>query len=63
MARRPDLRSVRLTLTTQDLAQLFDVTPETIRRWIRERKLPLTGEAITDFNTLRSLLGSRPITL
>ena len=61
MARRPDLRTVRLTLTTNDLAQLFKVTPETIRRWIRQRRLPLTGDGITDFDTLRSLLHSRPI--
>ena len=49
---RPDWRSVRIAFTTDDLAEYFNVHPETIRRWIREDKLVFTGNAVKDFNML-----------
>jgi hypothetical protein len=42
----------RLTLTTDDLAQLYDVQPDTIRHWISSGKLRFTGNSTEDFKAL-----------
>jgi hypothetical protein len=54
--RTPRTGAIRLKLKTEDLARAYNVRPGTIRNWIYQGKLVLTGDPVVDFLTLANLL-------
>lgn len=51
--KRPSM--TRLTLTTEDIATIFNVKPDTVRHWISNGKLTLTGDVVKDFKHIAAL--------
>ena len=50
-----DKRAHFVTLGTYELAKLFKVNPQTIRRWRRQGRLPCTHDPVEDFLTILRL--------
>ena len=56
----PHRKSIRLILTTNNIAELLGVHPETVRRRLRDKTLSFTGNPILDFHMLAKLCGYTP---
>jgi len=50
-----NIKSFRVVLTTDDLAELFDTTTEAIKQKISRGAVLLTGDAVKDFRMLCEL--------
>jgi excisionase family DNA binding protein len=50
-----DARSIRVALTTNDIAKLLNYTPDKVRRLIRAGKLVFTGDGVADYIMLTKL--------
>lgn len=50
-----DPRTHWVTMGTYELAALFKVNPETVRRWRRSGRLLHTGDPVEDFLTILNL--------
>ncbi len=55
----PRGEKIRLSLRTSDIAQLLNLTPATVRQYIRKGKLSFTGDSIEDFKMLADLFFSQ----
>lgn len=54
--REVHMRSARVVLTTGDIANLLGVSENVVRRRISTGKLKFTGEGVSDFRYLVSLV-------
>ena len=47
--------ATRFILKTNDIARIFGVQVDTIRRWMSDKRLVLSGDPVKDFITLAKL--------
>ena len=56
MKRKKRIDACRIKLTLEDIAYLLGISESALRKRIQRGTFALTGEPITDFQTLHSLL-------